>query len=237
MESNGDERHFLKKGVTAEEVQVYLGYIERLRHEYDLIWGRFKVYLGLCSSAFVAGAYAYVNSHQEIAVLVAGLGMLVAHLWVRVEVWGRYWMKNLGRSVADLEACIIEDGPLPGALQHRLTSGADLTEGAGTKAKNPLVALAFFSIFAAGVGLWVSEQEWGGSLPWFGPAVLLVSVAVALWWRLHTRVEAEIASLDDLPAFKTESAGPTPPAARPSAEPTRRGPFWRWIRGSKVREE
>jgi len=111
----------LRYVVRAEDIKVYELYIQRVVKEGDLVWSRFKIYLGFNSGALVAvgvllrdvfkgGASFDVGLHTGLAVIVLCIaGVVLSVAWVMVNRDGRWWQSVMNEEVRKVEASIYQD--------------------------------------------------------------------------------------------------------------------------------
>ena len=109
----------LKRGITAEELKIYELYLQRIMKEYDLVWIRFKIYLGFNSGVLVVIGFL-VKPHLTITpinipnhilgmcILLSIIGIIFSVAWFLVNRDGRRWQLLMNDVIVKVEDLLFE---------------------------------------------------------------------------------------------------------------------------------
>ena len=155
------DRMLLKNKVTEKELKVYELLYQRIMKEYELEWGRFKIYLGLNSGVLAALGFL-MRPHVDnlfcgisvslflVSLLLCVVGAFFSFAWIRLNKDIRHWKLLINDVIADVENTLFTDEDL--ALYIKITEDYPRKSKIGFKEMmdvNIRIAQFFFA-------LWVS---------------------------------------------------------------------------------
>jgi len=101
-------------------ISVYKLYIDRIVHEGNLIWSRFKIYLSLNAGAFAAVGLVVKPAADDVSeahlitfpliVLISIVGWRLSLAWKQVSLDGSKWQRFITGRIAELENNISLEG-------------------------------------------------------------------------------------------------------------------------------
>ncbi len=109
----------LKKNVTTDEAKIYELYFLRIMKEYDLLWGRFKIYFGFNAGVLVVIGFLlkpYLSTNpfnipNPIMYVISGLcfiGIMFSYAWHLVNKDGLRWMLLMNNVIKKAEVSLFQ---------------------------------------------------------------------------------------------------------------------------------
>jgi len=110
------------------KIQIYDVYVQRIVHEGELYWSRYKIFLGfntgflaVFSFIFQSDVAKFLNIQSYLSAIIPSIGfsgIIFSSVWLLVNYNGIMWMSLTKNIIMDVEDRIFDD--LHYALYHRI---------------------------------------------------------------------------------------------------------------------